>query len=257
MNRITALFEKKQENLLSVYFCAGHPDCNSTVPVIQALAEKGVDMIEIGIPFSDPVADGPVIQQAAQQALHNSMKIKVLFDQLKTIRNQIEIPLILMGYLNPIMQYGFKRFCQTCQQCGIDGLIIPDLPFQEYLDYYKPIADRFDLKIIMLITPATSEERIRFIDSHTDGFIYMVSAAATTGARQMFEKQHLEYFNRIHKMQLRNPRMIGFGISNKATADAARQYASGIIIGSKFISILDQEKDPMKAVEILLQTLSE
>lgn len=257
MNRITTLFENKKQNLLSVYFCAGHPTLESTPEVIQALAKDGIDMIEIGIPFSDPMADGPVIQDAARKALHNGMKIRILFEQLKNIRDTVQIPLLLMGYLNPIMQYGFDRFCIDCKKCGIDGLIIPDLPFQEYLDHYKPIADQYDLKIIMLITPATSETRIHTIDRYTDGFIYMVSTAATTGARNSFEQQHIAYFDRVNKLSLRNPRMIGFGISNKQTTETARKYAAGIIIGSKFVSILDREHDPQKAVGMLLQALTQ
>lgn len=257
MNKINSLFENKKKNILSVYFCAGHPRLDSTSAVIEALAEHHVDLIEIGIPFSDPMADGPVIQAASQKALRNGMKISLLFEQLKDIRQKVQIPLILMGYLNPIMQFGFERFCAACLQCGIDGLIIPDLPFQEYLELYKPIADRFDLKIIMLITPATSEERIRFIDRHTEGFIYMVSTAATTGAQDSFGKQHIQYFERINQMHLLNPRLIGFGIGNSHTFQTARQYASGVIIGSRFVSILDQEQEPQKAIEKLLQILSE
>ena len=164
-------------------------------------------MIEIGIPFRDPMADGIVIQNAATTALRNGMSLKLLFNQLQDIRKEVNIPLILMGYLNPIMQYGFEKFCQSCQTCGIDGVIIPDLPFGDYLKYYKPIADQYNIKVVMLITPETSEERIRDIDAHTDGFIYMVSSAATTGAQQTFEEKKIEYFKRINDMNLRNPRM--------------------------------------------------
>ena len=184
MNRINRLFKEKQQNILSIYFCAGHPTLEGTAETIRTLASNGVDMIEVGIPFSDPMADGVVIQDAATKALHNGMSLKLLFSQLEGIRETVDIPLILMGYLNPIMHFGFETFCKRCVETGIDGVIIPDLPFKDYLEAYKPVADRYGLRIIMLITPETSDERIRFIDDHTDGFIYMVSSAATTGAQQ-------------------------------------------------------------------------
>ena len=171
MNRINQLFATKKRGILSIYFCAGYPTLDGTREIIKNLEQNGIDMIEIGIPFSDPMADGPVIQHAATQALHNGMTLKVLFSQLSGIRNDVKIPLVLMGYLNPIMQYGFENFCHSCRECGIDGIIIPDLPFKEYIKNYKEIAERHDLKMIMLITPETSEERIRLIDDHTDGFI--------------------------------------------------------------------------------------
>ena len=256
MNRINQLFEHKKQNILSIYFCAGAPCPDNTTYVIRTLAQKGIDMVEIGIPFSDPMADGPVIQTAATQALRNGMTLKKLFSQLSTIRNEVQIPLILMGYLNPIMQYGFESFCQSCQTCGIDGMIIPDLPFKDYLESYKPIADRYGLKVIMLITPETSEERIRKIDAHTDSFIYMVSSAATTGAQQDFNSQKQEYFRRIENLQLSNPRMIGFGISNKQTFYSAASHAAGCIIGSKFVSLLNETQgNAAIATERLLKCL--
>ena len=215
-------------------------------------------MIEIGIPFSDPMTDGPVIQAAATQALRNGMTLKKLFAQLADIRSEVQIPLILMGYLNPIMQYGFEAFCQSCQTCGIDGMIIPDLPFKDYLNTYKPIADRYQLKVIMLITPETSEERIRLIDEHTDGFIYMVSSAATTGAQQDFDAQKQAYFQSIEAMNLRNPRMIGFGISNRQTYQAAAAHAAGCIIGSKFVTLLEEEQgNAAKAADRLMECLQQ
>ena len=201
---------------------------------------RGIDFIEVGIPFSDPLADGPVIQTAATKALHNGMSLQLLFDQLKSIQPQVHIPLILMGYLNPILHYGIEAFCQSCVEAGVSGMIIPDLPFADYLETVKPVADRYDLRVIMLITPETSEERIRFIDNHTDGFIYMVSSAAITGAQKSFDEQKQEYFRRIDQMHLRNPRMIGFGISNKQTLQAAQDNAAGAIIGSKFVTLLDE-----------------
>ena len=213
MNKINQLFSQHSDRkLLSLYFCAGAPTLNGTADVIRTLERRGIDMIEVGIPFSDPMADGPVIQDAATTALKNGMTLQTLFDQLKTIKDEVGIPLVLMGYLNPIMQMGIECFCQQCVESGVSGIIIPDLPFKDYMDEVKPVADRYDLRVIMLITPETSEERIRFIDDHTDGFIYMVSSAAITGAQKSFDEQKQEYFRRINAMQLRNPRMIGFGI---------------------------------------------
>lgn len=256
MNRINELFNRKHHDILSLYFCAGSHTLESTATVIRTLEQKGIDLIEIGIPFSDPMADGVVIQEAATQALRNGMTLKKLFRQLKDIRQDVNIPLILMGYLNPIMQYGFENFCQSCQTCGIDGIIIPDLPFKDYQEEYRPVAERYNLRIIMLITPETSEERIREIDQHTDGFIYMVSSAATTGAQKNFDEQKQAYFRRIEKMKLHNPRMIGFGISNRQTYEAAAAYASGCIIGSKFVTLLNEEKgDAGKAADRLKHLL--
>lgn len=256
MNRINQLFSPRQKDILSIYFCAGFPTLDGTVNTIKALEKKGINMIEIGIPFSDPMADGPVIQHAATRALKNGMTLNLLFDQLKDIRKEVQIPLVLMGYLNPIMQYGFENFCRTCRETGIDGVIIPDLPFKDYMEEYRPIAEKHNVKVIMLITPETSEERIRLIDEHTDGFIYMVSSAAITGAQSDFNAQKQAYFQRIADMNLRNPRMIGFGISNKQTFEAASAHAAGAIIGSKFVTLLDEENgDAEKATDKLLEAL--
>ncbi len=258
MNRINRLFNEKKQNILSIYFCAGHPTLEGTAETIQTLCRNGIDMIEIGIPFSDPMADGPVIQDAATKALRNGMSLRLLFQQLESIRDTgISQPLILMGYLNPIMQFGFEPFCQRCNEVGIDGVIIPDLPFKDYLESYKPVADSHDLRIIMLITPETSDERIRFIDEHTDGFIYMVSSAATTGAQQKFDQQKQAYFERINAMQLRNPRMIGFGISNRQTLKSAQQNAAGAIIGSKFVSLFEETGDAACAIQQLKAALEQ
>lgn len=257
MNKITRLFnERGDRKLLSLYFCAGTPTLDSTAEVIKTMQKRGIDMIEVGIPFSDPMADGPVIQDAATKALKNGMSLKILFNQLKSIKEEVSIPLILMGYLNPIMQYGIEAFCQSCVESGVSGVIIPDLPFKDYLDDIKPVADRYDVRIIMLITPETSEERIRFIDEHTEGFIYMVSSAATTGAQQSFDEQKQAYFQKINGMNLRNPRMIGFGISNKQTLESAQSNAAGAIIGSKFVQFLDEEKDANRALDRLFEALS-
>ncbi len=331
VNRINHLFATKRENILSIYFCAGHPTLDSTADTIRTLEQKGVDMIEVGIPFSDPMADGPVIQDAATKALRNGMTLKKLFSQLEELdrsplltspkgeENHPDstsslqskepcpdgksspqskepcpdstsslqskepcpdgksspqskepcpdgkssplggtgggLPLILMGYLNPIMQFGFEQFCQRCVEVGIDGVIIPDLPFKDYLEEYKPVADRYDIRIIMLITPETSDERIRFIDDHTDGFIYMVSSASTTGAQQSFGDQKQAYFSRIQAMHLKHPCMIGFGISNKQTLEAAQSHAAGAIIGSKFVKLYEETQDAGKAMDKLLEAL--
>ena len=212
-------------------------------------------MIEVGIPFSDPMADGPVIQDAATLALKNGMTLSKLFAQLEAIKDQVQIPLLLMGYLNPIMQYGMEAFCQRCVESGVSGMIIPDLPFKDYQEMVKPVADRYDLRVIMLITPETSEERIRFIDANTDGFIYMVSSAAITGAQKSFDEQKQEYFRRINAMNLRNPRMIGFGISNAQTLKAAQDNAAGAIIGSKFVTLLSESKDADEALDKLFDAL--
>lgn len=255
MNRINRLFSEQKQNILSVYFTAGHPSLESSAAIIRELQKQGINMIEIGIPFSDPMADGPVIQDAATKALRNGMTLRKLFNQLAEIRTDVAIPLILMGYLNPIMQYGFENFCKQCAETGVDGMIIPDLPFADYMETYKTVADQYGLHIIMLITPETSDERIRFIDEHTDGFIYMVSSASTTGAQKSFDEQKQAYFKRINSMNLKNPRLVGFGISNKETFDAACQNSSGAIIGSRFVQLLDQYDAPDKAVSALLDAL--
>ncbi len=255
MNRINQLFATKSSNILSIYFCAGHPTLEGTADTIKTLEKQGVDMIEVGIPFSDPMADGPVIQDAATKALRNGMTLKKLFSQLEGIRDGVKMPLILMGYLNPIMQFGFEAFCQRCTEVGIDGVIIPDLPFKDYLEEYKPVADKYDIRIIMLITPETSDERIRFIDDNTDGFIYMVSSASTTGAQKEFGDQKQAYFSRIKSMNLQHPCMIGFGISNKQTLEAAQANAAGAIIGSKFVKLFEETQNAGKAIEALKEAL--
>jgi tryptophan synthase alpha chain len=243
MNKINTLFAQRGDRkLLSLYFCAGCPTLDGTADVILTMQRRGIDFIEVGIPFSDPLADGPVIQTAATRALKNGISLQLILDQLKAVKDQVSVPLILMGYLNPILHYGIERFCQAAAEAGVSGLIIPDLPFDDYLSTVRPAADRYDLRVIMLITPETSDERIRFIDQHTDGFIYMVSSAAITGAQRSFDDQKQAYFRRIDQMQLRNPRMIGFGISNAQTLKAAQDHAAGAIIGSKFVTLLDESE---------------
>ena len=257
VNKINTLFAQRgDKKFLSLYFCAGAPTLDGTADVILAMQRRGIDFIAVGIPFSDPLADGPVIQTAATKALKNGMSVKLLFEQLKAIKSQVTIPLILMGYLNPILHYGIEAFCQSCVEAGVSGMIIPDLPFKDYLEVVKPVADRYDLRVIMLITPETSEERIRFIDDHTDGFIYMVSSAAITGAQKSFDEAKQDYFRRINAMQLRNPRMIGFGISNAQTLKAAQDNAAGAIIGSKFVTLLDETGNPDAALDQLFAALA-
>ncbi len=257
MNKINTLFKENQDSkLLSLSLCAGYPTLDNVGNVIMTLQKRGIDMIEVGIPFSDPMADGPVIQQAATQALRNGISLRKIFAQLKEIKEDVKIPLILMGYLNVIMQYGIENFCKSCVECGVSGAIIPDLPFKDYMEL-KQIADKYDIRFIMLITPETSDERIRFIDEHTDGFIYMVSSASTTGAQKTFDEAKQEYFQRINAMNLKNPRMIGFGISNKQTLESAQQNAAGAIIGSKFVQLLTEtDGDPNLAMDKLYEALA-
>ncbi len=246
MSRIQQLFAQKPENILSIYFTAGYPNLDDTVPVMEALVEAGADLIEIGMPFSDPLADGTTIQQSSLQAIQNGMNLPVLFEQLKDIRERIpDTPLILMGYLNPVFQFGWEKFCQKCSQIGIDGLILPDLPHTEYLKMYRPAMDENRLSNIFLVTPQTSDERIRIADAASQGFIYAVSSAATTGNTAGISSAQEAYFSRLNALHLQNPHLIGFGISDKAGFDRVCTCASGAIIGSAFIRHL--AKAPEKA----------
>ncbi|MGL5772381.1 MAG: tryptophan synthase subunit alpha, partial [Bacteroidales bacterium] len=240
MNRIKQLFQIKKSDVLSVYITAGYPSLDSTVELIKKLEKDGVDMIEIGVPYSDPLADGPVIQRSSQIALENGMSISLLFEQLAGIRDSVKIPLLIMSYFNPILVYGFEKFCAECKLLGIDGLIIPDLPFEEYSDKYKLILEKYGLEFILLITPQTSEQRIRQIDDCTDSFIYMVSSASTTGRRDSFSEEQALYFNRVSEFKLKNPCLIGFGVSNRNTYEMACKYANGVIVGSRFIDMLSE-----------------
>lgn len=240
-NRITSLFKRKDKKIISIYFTAGYPQLNDTQAIIIELAKNGVDMIEIGIPFSDPVADGPVIQHSSEIALKNGMTINLLFEQLKEIRKSVSIPLILMGYLNPVMQYGIENFCLKCKEIGIDGTIIPDLPLEIFETEYKRIFEENSLSNIFLITPQTSGERIRKIEAATTGFIYMVSSSSTTGAKGVVDEEQVSYFGRISRMNLRAKRLIGFGISDKASFEKASGFANGAIIGSAFIKAIEGE----------------
>jgi tryptophan synthase alpha chain len=248
MNRIDNLFMSKGGNILSVYFTAGYPEIDSTVKLIKELADQGVDMIEIGMPFSDPVADGPVIQDACQVALGNGMSVKTLLRQLEGIRKSVDIPLLLMGYLNPVMRYGMENFCEKARETGIDGLILPDLPMEEYNIRYRKIFERYELYPVFLITPQTPEERIRLIDHTGKGFIYMVSVSSTTGRQQTFGQEQMHYFKRIKNMDLKLPRLVGFGVWNNDTYTVACRYASGAIIGSAFIKEINHPADFIRRI---------
>ena len=238
MNRINKVFNKKK-NLLSIYFTAGFPDINDTLKIIKELDKSQVDMIEIGLPFSDPLADGPTIQKSSEKALSNGMTTNLLFDQMKDLRKISDIPVVVMGYFNPILQYGIEKFCSNCKDVGIDGLIIPDLPADIFKKNYKIIFEKYKLNMMFLITPQTSNERINLIDDLSKGFIYMVSSYSVTGAKDSFDKYQIEYFKRIKKLNLSNPLLIGFGISNKKTFQAACQNSNGAIIGSAYIKYIE------------------
>ncbi|MDF0708208.1 tryptophan synthase subunit alpha [Flagellimonas okinawensis] len=237
MNRIKQKL-KEDKKILSIYFSAGYPNLEDTVQIIQELEKNGVDLIEIGLPFSDPLADGPTIQESSTIALKNGMNTALLFQQLRDIRKSVSIPLILMGYFNPVLQYGVAEFCAKCEEIGIDGLILPDLPLDVYKQEYETIFKKHGLINVFLITPQTSDERINAIDKASDGFIYMVSSASTTGAKQGFGIEQSDYFERIAQMDLDNPQIVGFGISNSETFEQATQKAKGAIIGSAFIKHL-------------------
>lgn len=240
MNRIDQVFNEKKD-ILNVYFTAGYPQSDDTLRIAKSLEQAGADMLEIGMPFSDPVADGPTIQESSQQALENGMTIEKLFVQLKDLRKEVSIPVLLMGYVNPVIQFGIERFCEKCKEVGIDGVIIPDLPMREYLDSYESTFSKNGIHNIFLISPNTSETRIKEIDKKSNGFIYMVSSSSTTGAKSGLQDGQLEYYKRIQAMQLKTPRLIGFGISNKETYLNACEFSNGAIIGSAFIKQLKED----------------
>jgi len=255
-NRIDTLFKNKKKDILSVYFTAGHPEPESTVKIIKILAQHGVDMIEIGMPFSDPMADGPVIQKSSEKAIKNGMSLPHLFEQLKNIRQEVDLPLLLMGYLNPVMQMGIETFLENCASTGIDGTILPDLPLDEYAQKYKPLFEQKGLYNIFLISPQTTEARIKQIDAESNGFIYMVSSAAVTGAKSTILAEQEEYFTRINQMRLKNNTLIGFGISNNETFAKACSYAQGAIIGSAFIRVLEQDGDLEENIKMFVQSIT-
>ncbi|MCK3683246.1 tryptophan synthase subunit alpha [Maribellus sp. YY47] len=254
-NRINQLFESKKENIFSVYFTAGFPNLDDTVKIIQELEKNGADLIEIGMPFSDPTADGPTVQRSSEIALKNGMNLRLLFEQLKDIRKSVNIPLILMGYLNPVYQYGVEAFCRKCAEIGIDGTILPDLPLDEFEAEYRKYFEASNLHNILLITPQTSEKRIKQIDEASEGFIYMVSSSSTTGAGKKVEDFHVDYFERVQNMNLKNPRLIGFGISDHATFSNACKYAQGAIIGSAFVNAIKDSVNLEKDIATFVKSI--
>lgn len=252
MSRIETLFSRKKERVLNVYCTAGYPELNSTMDIILTLEKSGADLIELGMPYSDPLADGPVIQASSSKALQNGMSIEVLFDQLKDLRTKTQVPLILMGYMNPVIQYGFRKFCEDAAAVGVDGLILPDLPEYEYETMYGDIIQKAGLDFIFLVTPETSESRIKKLDSLSSGFLYAVSSSTTTGNEKDFD-QVTVYLQRLKDMQLKNPVLVGFGIKDKNTFDTACRYANGAIIGSAYIKALDQSGDIQSLTQKFLE----
>ena len=252
MNRLDKLFTEKKENILSIYFTAGYPETDDTVRIIKELEQSGVDLIEIGIPFSDPVADGPIIQESSKKALQNGMSLKLLFSQLENIRREVKMPIILMGYLNPIMQYGIEAFCKKAQEIGIDGLIVPDLPFDLFIRDYKEVFAKHNLHNINLITPSTSDERIKLIDNNSTSFIYVVSSASTTGTKQADNNVLKTMFDRLKN--IKSPTLIGFGISDKKTFNNACRYANGAIIGSAFVKSLKRNINMIEFINLIRNT---
>jgi tryptophan synthase alpha chain len=253
-NRLASVFVEKK-NILNIYFTAGFPQLSDTVPIIKDLQRVGVDMIEIGVPFSDPLADGETIQKSGLQAIENGMTLSLLFEQLEGIRKEIHIPLLLMGYLNPVLQFGIENFCQKCAEVGIDGVILPDLPLREYVEDYQAMFERYNLANVFLITPQTSEQRIRQIDEIAKGFIYIVSTASTTGTKSGTTDSQMPYFQRVKAMNLKTPTLIGFGISDKQSFEKANQYADGAIIGSAFIKMLAQSSDLGQDIEKFVKSI--
>ena len=255
-NRIKELFKKKDKNILSVFYTAGFPTLDSTTDIAKTLQEAGADIIEIGIPFSDPVADGPTIQESNKVALDNGMTLKILVEQVKEIRKEkVTVPIILMGYLNPVMQYGIEKFVKDASKAGVDGLIIPDMPIYEFEEKYKDLFAEHNLCNTFLISPTTSDDRIRRIDAITNGFIYAVSASSTTGARNQFADDQIQYFDKLKKAQLNNPYLIGFGISNNETFSKASEYSYGAIVGSAFINLLKESQNRQNDIVQFVQRI--
>jgi len=241
MSRIKELFEKKKQNVLSVYFTAGFPELNDTVFVMQSLQDAGADMIELGMPYSDPLADGPVIQASSTRALDNGMTIHRLFEQLKDFRNEIQLPVLLMGYMNPVLQYGFENFCRDARMVGADGIILPDLPLFEFEKEFGSIIKKYNLDFVFLVTPETEEKRILQLDRHSSGFVYAVSSSSTTGKNATLADQE-KYFKKLRSLNLKNPILIGFGIRDKSSFAKACSLGSGAIIGTAFIKILENSE---------------
>ncbi|MCU4163396.1 tryptophan synthase subunit alpha [Carboxylicivirga caseinilyticus] len=256
MNRIQKLLQEKKK-IFSAYYTAGHPQLEDTLPILEALQEAGTDLVEVGMPFSDPLADGPTIQKSSEEALENGMSIKKLFEQIKEMRKTIDMPIVLMGYFNPVFKYGVEAFVAKCKEVGVDGVILPDLPFDEYKDKYQQLFEDANISNIFLITPQTPDERIKLIDANSNGFIYMVSSAAVTGAKSGLSDQQLTYFNRVNNLGLKTPRIIGFGISNKETFTTACQYASGAIVGSAFVKLLAEKGADKTAINDFVKSIKD
>ena len=256
MNRFSELFKQKPRNVLSVYFPAGYPHLNSTAELLKDLQASGADMVEIGIPFSDPLADGEVIQQAGKVALENGINLDIIFQQLQDARKTIHIPLVLMGYYNSVLQYGIDKFCGKCSKVGIDGVILPDLPYDEFEKECAKHFKEHSLQFISLITPQTSDEKIRMIDKRSEAFIYAVSSSSTTGAKDKFSPSHEEYFKRIQAMKLKNPVLVGFGVSNHDTFTTVCKYLNGVVIGSAFIKVLNGKDTLQNDIQKFVTTVS-
>lgn len=255
MNRIDSLFQNKKQGILSVYFTAGYPHLNDTDTIITELEKAGADLIEIGFPFSDPVADGPVIQHSSEVSLKNGMTLKLLFEQLKNIRQKVKIPLILMGYINPVVQYGIEKFCKDASETGIDGVIVPDLPLEIYLEEYLHVFQQYNIHNIPLIPPQTKDERIKKIDEASTGFVYLVSSSSTTGNKAAQNDVLDNFTSRLKKLDLKNPQLIGFGINDKASFNNVCKYARGGIIGTAFIKTLDKQGDMVKNIHQFIESL--
>ncbi|HBQ81967.1 MAG: tryptophan synthase subunit alpha [Bacteroidetes bacterium GWA2_40_15] len=255
MNRINKLFENRKKKILSVYFTAGYPELNNTLEIIRELDKSGVDMIEIGMPFSDPVADGPVIQRSSEKALKNGMSLNLLFEQLPALREITDIPIVLMGYINPVFRFGVEKFLRKCSETGIDGIIIPDLPVEEYIESYESLFKSYNILNVFLVSPQTPEERILYLDRNSKGFLYIVSTAATTGGTKKFDRSQINYFRKMDDLNLKTPRLIGFGISDKTTYEQACEYSDGVIIGSAFIKSLDEKGSLPEKIHRFVRTI--
>ncbi len=255
MNALQILLTHKKQNLLSLFFTAGFPTIDASEKIIASASRAGIDFLEVGMPYSDPLADGPVIQHSSTKAIANGMNIPLLMEQLIAIKGKYDIPLILMGYLNPVLQYGTEKFLSKAAECGVSGIILPDLPMPEYLEEYQQLFVRHNLNMIFLITPNTSDERIRMIDDHSNAFIYVVSSASTTGGHKDFGDAQKHFFQRLHKLQLKNPLVAGFGIHNAQTLQQAWSNLNGAICGSAFLKKLEQYSQPEEAVEMLQKDL--
>ena len=255
MNRLTKLFQEKKENILSIYYTAGYPEIGATLKIAEALERSGADFLEIGFPYSDPLADGPVIQHSSQVAIQNGMTLKLLFQQLKDLRNSVSIPVLLMGYANPMIQYGVANFCKAAAEVGVDGIIVPDLPLYEYEELYKDDFIGNGLSNIFLVTPQTSEERIRKIDELSNGFIYLLSSSSTTGKVLNVSEEIGQYYDKVKGMKLKNPLIIGFGISDKQSFDRANQYANGAIVGTSFVKTIAEKEDYLAHIPAFIKKI--